>query len=374
MSYLACRRALAPGEAPALVTRLRPAELHAGQLLEVGGLHVLPAWADCAVIKRQSPVNIADATGDLKATPLHLDLKPTPIHLLNNGHTLEIEYGAGSTIRWRGATYQLLQFHFHTLSEHVVRGHHFAMEMHAVFKNPATSQYVVLGEFFRIGSKSTFLSRFQSLLPEHNGGHADSGLDGEPGQRARGHQSLLDLQGLVDHAPCSPVVTWIVLKRSATASRHQIQGEFYRIMGNNFRPPAPERPDHPLHSLSSTAAASRTYQDHSVRGSPVLRRHVHDHVWGGEVATNPRGQSIQGRLSANETGPTHDCSTDDSTPITAPTNERAKQDTNIDGARRAFSTGTVPFPSSLVVIATGRDPKLAFNDLVDQAVFVVDPS
>jgi len=200
---------------------------------------LLPAWADCAVSKRQSPVNIANATRDLKPTPLHLDLKPTPIHLLNNGHTLEVEYGAGSTIRWRGTTYELLQFHFHTLSEHVVRGHHFAMEMHAVFKNPAANQYLVVGELFRIGSKSTFLSRFQSLLPEKSGGHADSASMVNLANGLVDTSHYWTYKGSLTTPPCSPVVTWIVLKRSATASRHQIEGEFWRIMGNNFRPPQP---------------------------------------------------------------------------------------------------------------------------------------
>ena len=37
-----------------------------------------------------------------------------------------------------GVVYGLSQFHFHTLSEHTVASRHAAMELHAVFADPAS--------------------------------------------------------------------------------------------------------------------------------------------------------------------------------------------------------------------------------------------
>ena len=44
-----------------------------------------------------------------------------------------------------GAPHRLIQFHFHTPSEHVVAGRHMAMEAHLVHKNLQTGGLAVLG-------------------------------------------------------------------------------------------------------------------------------------------------------------------------------------------------------------------------------------
>ena len=76
-----------------------------------------PAFAACASGTEQSPVDLTGAQGsDLSS--LAFDYTPGPITISNNGHTIQVDYAPGSGIVLDGARYELLQFHFHHVSEH----------------------------------------------------------------------------------------------------------------------------------------------------------------------------------------------------------------------------------------------------------------
>lgn len=49
-----------------------------------------------------------------------------------------------------GQRHRLLQFHFHTPSEHTLDGKHLAMEAHLVHKNLETGNLAVLGVFIEV--------------------------------------------------------------------------------------------------------------------------------------------------------------------------------------------------------------------------------
>jgi len=85
----------------------------------------------CAEGKQQSPIDIAGGSiQDLPEITFHY--QPTELNILNNGHTIQVNYDAGSSIEVAGAAYELRQFHFHAPSEHTVNGKHSALEMHLV--------------------------------------------------------------------------------------------------------------------------------------------------------------------------------------------------------------------------------------------------
>ena len=48
---------------------------------------------------------------------------------MNNGHTIQVNVEAGSYIVYNGIAYDLLQFHFHSPSEHTINGDAAAMEI-----------------------------------------------------------------------------------------------------------------------------------------------------------------------------------------------------------------------------------------------------
>jgi carbonic anhydrase len=86
-----------------------------------------PGWEACAATaptQRQSPIDIAHVVADHHLHALEVELHETPLALINNGHTIEEEYEPGSSLLVDRVPYTLSQFHFHTLSEHTLRGRH----------------------------------------------------------------------------------------------------------------------------------------------------------------------------------------------------------------------------------------------------------
>lgn len=197
-------------------------------------------WETCAgtmAAARQSPIDINRVIPDSHLGRLHLELHETPLALTNNGHTIEEEYEPGSSLTVDGVVYDLTQFHFHTLSEHTVSGHHGVMELHAVFADPVSSNKAVVGMVFVIGKPNRFISELlDNGLPRKSGDVIDV-----PSQAINLKDGLTNTAryytypGSLTTPPCTETVTWFVLHEYAQLSREQFEA-FRSILGNNFRP------------------------------------------------------------------------------------------------------------------------------------------
>ena len=82
-----------------------------------------PAFARCAMGHAQSPIDIS-APKSQSLPKLSLHYQETQISVVNNGHTIQVAYDPGSSLEIEGTRYQLIQFHFHTPSEHTFEGKH----------------------------------------------------------------------------------------------------------------------------------------------------------------------------------------------------------------------------------------------------------
>jgi carbonic anhydrase len=199
-----------------------------------------PGWEACAGIphtQRQSPIDIDHIVFDRRLGPLPLRLKETPLALTNNGHTIEEEYEPGSSLTVNGIVYGLSQFHFHTLSEHTVDGRHAAMELHAVFADPASDSKAVVGQLFVIGKPNRFIAQLLTHgLPTKTGDEVNV-----PSQMINVAGGLTNTSqyytypGSLTTPPCTETVTWFVLHEAAQLSSEQLDA-FRHILGNNFRP------------------------------------------------------------------------------------------------------------------------------------------
>ena len=89
-----------------------------------------PDNAACSAGSQQSPVNIAGATrADLAALKISWPKQGGTI--ANNGHTIQVNMPAGGTLTAGRDGYDLVQYHFHAPSEHLVDGRRFATEAHS---------------------------------------------------------------------------------------------------------------------------------------------------------------------------------------------------------------------------------------------------
>jgi carbonic anhydrase len=187
---------------------------------------------------RQSPVDIDHAQVDRSLTPIDTVLGETSFTLKNPGYTLVATPETAGTLTLNGTTFSLIEFHFHTLSEHTMNGRHSEMELHAVFQD-ANSRLAVIGVLYRVGKADPFLAKILSAgLPEKTTSSAVtvSGLN-----LATAFTDLsryYTYPGSLTTPPCSETVTWLVLRRQAELTASQLE-QFRKVLGNDFRPQQP---------------------------------------------------------------------------------------------------------------------------------------
>ena len=82
----------------------------------------------CKTGTHQSPIDIRKAKPANLPT-LDFEYHDVPLTIVNNGHTIQVNYAPGSFVRIEGREYQLVQFHFHHPSEEKVDGRAYAMNI-----------------------------------------------------------------------------------------------------------------------------------------------------------------------------------------------------------------------------------------------------
>ena len=183
----------------------------------------------------QSPINITGATDDAALTDIPQTYVATATHIVNKGHTIQFNFDGGSSIVVNGETYDLLQFHTHTHSEHEVNGAHAPMEMHFVHKNASTGKLAVIGVLVEEGAENAVLEHIAHDLPEtkdatHESADTFSATDFMPADK-----SYFTYAGSLTTPPCSEIVTWIVMEHPIEASLDQIE-HFEHLEHENARP------------------------------------------------------------------------------------------------------------------------------------------
>ena len=194
-----------------------------------------PSFETCGTGKRQSPIDLTGATiQDLTKIAFHY--QPTKIHLVNNGHTVKVNYDAGSYFEVDGERYDLLQFHFHAPSENAVEGKLFPIEMHLVHKNEA-GQLAVVSVFFDEGAESAALKPVWDNLPAEQG---EKEVDAQvnAGDLLPSTQTSYRFSGSLTTPPCTEGVNWFVMATPLEVSGAQITA-FEQVYHGNNRPLQP---------------------------------------------------------------------------------------------------------------------------------------
>ncbi|MGF1491320.1 MAG: carbonic anhydrase [Microcoleaceae cyanobacterium] len=123
----------------------------------------------CGSGQSQSPINIEENNAALRTDSFGFDYKYTPLEILNNGHTIQLNYEAGSSIQAEDIRYELAQFHFHSPSEHEIDGNKYPLEIHLVHKN-ASGQLAVIGVLVQEGKANSFITTLWAHLQLDPGG------------------------------------------------------------------------------------------------------------------------------------------------------------------------------------------------------------
>ncbi|MGB3192889.1 carbonic anhydrase [Lyngbya sp. PCC 8106] len=193
-------------------------------------------FALCETGLQQSPINID--TSVLTPKPkIEFSYDYTPLKVINRGHTVEVEYEAGSTIKIDDQQYELLQFHFHSPSEHQLDGKSYPMEVHLVHQS-SDGELAVIGILMAEGTENRFISSLWPHVPEETRENPVSGVAINASALPPQEQVYYNYRGSLTTPPCSEGVNWIVFEKPIEVSSKQI--EYFRSLYNvNARPVQP---------------------------------------------------------------------------------------------------------------------------------------
>jgi carbonic anhydrase len=196
-------------------------------------------FATCKLGKYQSPIDIEEQ-GVKKAdlAPIRFDYKPSVLKIIDNGHTVQVNYAPGSTITVGGKTYELVQFHFHRPSEEKINGKAFDMVAHLVHKN-SEGKLAVVAVLVKNGSANPLIDTLWKNLPAAKGKErVAEGTHIDASELLPADKAYYTFTGSLTTPPCSEEVTWYVLKSPVELSTKEIQ-RFAKLYPMNARPVQP---------------------------------------------------------------------------------------------------------------------------------------
>jgi carbonic anhydrase len=196
-----------------------------------------PEFAPCKDGHRQSPIDIRNSQkADLP--PIQFDYKSSPLRIIDNGHTVMINYQPGSSISVGGHKYALKQFHFHRPSEETINGKAYEMEVHLVHADQE-GKLAVVAVLLQQGKDNPLVHELWNDLPNEK--EKEASLDNVQIDVAallpfdRGYYTF---PGSLTTPPCSENVTWFVLKHPVTVSVAEIE-RFSKLYRHDARPTQP---------------------------------------------------------------------------------------------------------------------------------------
>lgn len=195
----------------------------------------------CELGKTQSPINIKNLSIGSPAN-IEFDYRSTPLEVVNNGHSIQVNYAKGSTVTIDGEKYALLQFHFHSPSEHKINAQPAPMELHLVHsripKNGETNsanQLAVLGVMLEQGVANPLIAEVWKNIPAVGTTKKVSTSLINAINLLPKSKSYFSYNGSLTTPPCSEGVKWKVFTQPLTISPEQI-ATFTKLYPNDARP------------------------------------------------------------------------------------------------------------------------------------------
>jgi len=196
-----------------------------------------PAYAACASGHVQSPINIVHAKlADLPA--LQFDYHSVPLNIINNGHTIQVNYAPGSTLTVGDKIYTLKQFHFHHPSEEHINGRGFDLVAHLVHDD-GNGHLAVVAILFKTGSSNALLDAVWKNIPTQAEMATDVPSVGiNVKDLLPTDHGYYTFSGSLTTPPCSEGVVWYVLKSQSLLSADQVAA-FAKLYPRDARPIQP---------------------------------------------------------------------------------------------------------------------------------------
>lgn len=187
----------------------------------------------CAIGSQQSPVDIA-ATVKSQLPALKPAWGKTSDTIVNNGHTIQLNFAEGSTLKLGDTTYKLVQVHFHHPSEHLIDGKNFPMEAHFVHRADSGGLAVV-GVLMAEGKPNAAFSKIVATMPATEGPAVKADTNIHPAELLPAKLGYYRYPGSLTTPPCSETVEWLVLTDPVQVAAADVAA-FAKLYPMNARP------------------------------------------------------------------------------------------------------------------------------------------
>ena len=192
-----------------------------------------PEFSTCSTGTRQSPIDITDGI-KVELDAVQFDYRPSAFRVIDNGHTVQVNVAAGSTIEVGGRRYELVQFHFHRPSEERINGRPFDMVAHLVHKS-VDGKLAVIAVLLSRGSAQPVVQQVWNNLPLEKGDEVAARTELDLNALLPTDRRYFTYMGSLTTPPCSEGVLWMVMKTPVEVSPDQIR-IFSRLYPMNARP------------------------------------------------------------------------------------------------------------------------------------------
>ncbi len=195
-----------------------------------------PEYGTCATGKRQSPIDIREGIRvDLE--PIQFDYRPTYFRIVDNGHTIQVNVGEGSTMAVMGRSYRLVQFHFHRPSEERINGKAFDMVIHLVHQDDE-GRLAVVAVLLDKGAENPQIQTLWNHMPLEVNRDVAPAVAIDLNALLPENRAYYTYMGSLTTPPCTEDVLWMVFKQPMPVSGEQVN-IFSRLYRNNARPIQP---------------------------------------------------------------------------------------------------------------------------------------
>lgn len=207
-----------------------------------GGEHGPDHWGDldlasriCAAGHQQSPIAI-ESFVEAQLSPLQFSWARQADTIVNNGHTIQLNFNDGGMLTIGSERFSLVQFHFHHPSEHLINGKVFPMEVHFVHRK-ASGSLGVIGVLMTIGTTNPVFAKVVETMPhaaENTPVTADPAID--PNGLLPARHGYYRYSGSLTTPPCSETVDWMLLTDPVEVALTDVAA-FAELYPWNARPP-----------------------------------------------------------------------------------------------------------------------------------------
>jgi carbonic anhydrase len=186
----------------------------------------------CATGSQQSPIAIHGSIAAQLAR-LRFAWGLDAAEIVNNGHTIQLNFDEGAELKVGADAWRLAQLHFHHPSEHLIDGKASAMEIHFVHRD--AGGLAVVGALVKPGKSNSTFRKIIAAMPAVEGPaqKAPAGLN-PLGllPKARGYYPYA---GSLTTPPCSETVEWMLLREPLEVAAADIEA-FANLFPMNARP------------------------------------------------------------------------------------------------------------------------------------------